>query len=201
MVQLFRAQAARRPDAPAVIGDNLPWSYGDLDRRSDSVAAALLAQGVGGGEVVGVLADRSALGLAGVWGVLKAGAAFLPMDIRNPAQRVKELLHDAQVRFCLTDAASADRSEGADCTTILLEDVAGDDGTVDEYGLAAIAAAAPGPDDLAYVIYTSGSTGKPKGVQIEHRSLVNVVGWIAPFLRCDERPGPHTPSHPASTCR
>ncbi|MGI5401096.1 non-ribosomal peptide synthetase [Streptomyces sp. CA-135486] len=187
VVQLFRAQAARRPDTPAVIGDNHPWSYGDLDRRSDSVAAALLAQGVGRGEVVAVLADRSALGLAGVWGVLKTGAAFLPMDIRNPAQRVKELLHDAQVRFCLTDAASADRTEGADCTTLLLEDVASDDATIDEYARAAVAAAAPGPDDLAYVIYTSGSTGKPKGVQIEHRSLVNVVGWIAPFLRCDEQ--------------
>ncbi|WP_406277629.1 non-ribosomal peptide synthetase [Streptomyces sp. NBC_00191] len=184
VVQLFRAQAAGRPDAPAVIGDGLPWSYGDLDRRSDAVAALLLARGVERGEVVGVLADRSALGLAGVFGVLKAGAAFLPMDMRNPAQRVKELLHDAQVRFCLTDAASADRTEGAGCTTVLLEDVASDDTTVD--ARATIAAAAPGPDDLAYVIYTSGSTGKPKGVQIEHRSLVNVVGWIAPFLRCDE---------------
>ncbi|WP_406397501.1 non-ribosomal peptide synthetase [Streptomyces sp. NBC_00879] len=185
VVQLFRAQAAGRPDAPAVIGDGLPWTYGDLDRRSDAVAASLLARGVERGEVVGVLADRSALGLAGVFGVLKAGAAFLPMDMRNPAQRVKELLHDAQVRFCLTDAASADRTEGAGCTTILLEDVTSDDATVD--ARAAIAAAAPGPDDLAYVIYTSGSTGKPKGVQIEHRSLVNVVGWIAPFLRCDEQ--------------
>ncbi|HET6357455.1 non-ribosomal peptide synthetase [Streptomyces sp.] len=185
VVQLFRAQAARRPDAPAVIGDGLPWTYGDLDRRSDAVAASLLARGVERGEVVGVLADRSALGLAGVFGVLKAGAAFLPMDMRNPAQRVKELLHDAQVRFCLTDAASADRTEGAGCTTILLEDVTSDDSTLD--ARAAIAAAAPGPDDLAYVIYTSGSTGKPKGVQIEHRSLVNVVGWIAPFLRCDEQ--------------
>ncbi|WP_328666070.1 non-ribosomal peptide synthetase [Streptomyces sp. NBC_00322] len=185
VVQLFRAQAAGRPDAPAVIGDGLPWSYGDLDRRSDAVAAVLLARGVERGEVVGVLADRSALGLAGVFGVLKAGAAFLPMDMRNPAQRVKELLHDAQVRFCLTDAASADRTEGADCTTLLLEDVASDDATVD--ARATIAAAAPGPDDLAYVIYTSGSTGKPKGVQIEHRSLVNVAGWIAPFLRCDEQ--------------
>ncbi|MET7619802.1 non-ribosomal peptide synthetase [Streptomyces sp. NPDC005408] len=187
VVQLFRAQAARRPDAPAVIGDGLPWSYGDLDRRSDSVAAALLARGVRRGEVVGVLADRSALGLAGVWGVLKAGAAFLPMDVRNPAQRVKELLHDAEVRFCLTEAASADKVEGAGCAAILLDDVARGDGTADEHALAAIAAAAPGPDDLAYVIYTSGSTGKPKGVQIEHRSLVNVVGWIAPFLRCDEQ--------------
>ncbi|MFD9219987.1 non-ribosomal peptide synthetase [Streptomyces sp. NPDC060064] len=187
VVQLFRAQAARRPEAPAVIGGSHSWSYGDLDRRSDSVAAELLARGVKRGEVVGVLADRSALGLAGVWGVLKAGAAFLPMDIRNPAQRVKELLHDAQARFCLTDAASADTAEGADCTTILLEDVGSDHTTLDGQAHSVLAAAAPDPDDLAYVIYTSGSTGKPKGVQIEHRSLANVVGWIAPFLRCDEQ--------------
>lgn len=187
VVQLFRAQAARQPEAIAVTGDGLPWSYRDLDRRSDSVAAVLLARGVGRGEVVGVLADRSALGLAGIWGVLKAGAAFLPMDIRNPQQRVKELLHDAQARFCLTDAASADRTDGADCTTILLEDAGSDRATLHEQARHDLTAAAPGPDDLAYVIYTSGSTGKPKGVQIEHRSLVNVAGWIAPFLRCDEQ--------------
>ncbi|MFE7777097.1 amino acid adenylation domain-containing protein [Streptomyces sp. NPDC057445] len=185
VVQLFRAQVARRPDAPAVIGDNVRWSYADLDRRSDAVAAELLARGVGPGEVVGVLADRSAPGLAGVWGVLKAGAAFLPVDVRNPARRVGELLHDAQARFCLAETASAAAAEGG-ATAILLEDVAGDGATIDGRRRAALTAAAPRPDDLAYVIYTSGSTGKPKGVQIEHRSLVNVVGWISPFMRCDE---------------
>ncbi|MFD4138711.1 amino acid adenylation domain-containing protein [Streptomyces sp. NPDC058572] len=186
VVQLFRAQAARRPDAPAVLCDQLRWSYEDLDRRSDAVATALLARGVGRGEIVGVLADRSAAGLAGVWGVLKAGAAFLPVDIRNPTRRVQELLHDAQARFCLMDADFRAAAQSSDCTAVLLEDVAGDDATVDERHRAALTAAAPGPDDLAYVIYTSGSTGKPKGVQIEHRSLVNVVGWISPFMRCDE---------------
>ncbi|MFC4608756.1 non-ribosomal peptide synthetase [Streptomyces maoxianensis] len=186
VLQLFRARAARRPDAPAVLGDNLHWSYAELDRRSDAVAAELLSRGVGRGDVVGVLADRSALGLAGVWGVLKAGAAFLPIDVRNPARRVEELLHDAQVRFCLTETTACAKAEGGDCTTILLEDIASDDATVDEHQRAALTAAAPGPDDLAYVIYTSGSTGKPKGVQIEHRSLTNVVGWISPFMRCDE---------------
>ncbi|MFF3327524.1 non-ribosomal peptide synthetase [Streptomyces sp. NPDC002889] len=186
VVRLFREQAARRPDAPAVLGDDLQWSYTDLDRRSDAVAAELLTRGVGRGEVVGVLADRSALGLAGVWGVLKAGAAFLPIDVRNPARRVEELLHDAQARFCLAEASACAKAGGSDCTTILLEDVARADATVDERQGAILTAAAPGPDDLAYVIYTSGSTGKPKGVQIEHRSLVNVVGWISPFMRCDE---------------
>lgn len=186
VVQLFRAQAARRPDAPAVLGDKPEWSYADLDRRSDAVAAELLDRGVGRGEIVGVLADRSALGLAGVWGVLKAGAAFLPVDVRNPARRVEELLHDARARFCLAEVTSSAKAEGGDCTTILLEDLAGDGARGGVQDRAALMAAAPGPDDLAYVIYTSGSTGKPKGVQIEHRSLTNVVGWISPFMRCDE---------------
>jgi amino acid adenylation domain-containing protein len=186
VVQLFRAQAARRPDAPAVLGDGPHWSYAELERRSDAVAAALLARGVGRGEIVGVLADRSALALAGVWGVLKAGAAFLPIDLRNPARRVTELLQDAQARFCLAETALCAEAEGSGRTTVLLEDVAGGDAVVDERHRTALSAAAPGPDDLAYVIYTSGSTGRPKGVQVEHRSLVNVVGWLSPFMRCDE---------------
>ncbi|MFC5802505.1 non-ribosomal peptide synthetase [Streptomyces formicae] len=186
VVQLFRAQAARRPDAAAVLGEGSCWSYAELDRRSDAVAARLLARGIGRGEVVGVLADRSALGLAGVWGVLKAGAAFMPIDVRNPARRVEELLADARARFCLREAAPPGRTERGGCTTLLLDDAVRDEPALDEVQRAALMAAAPGPDDLAYVIYTSGSTGKPKGVQIEHRSLANVAGWAAPVMRCDE---------------
>ncbi|MFE3646026.1 amino acid adenylation domain-containing protein [Streptomyces sp. NPDC059169] len=185
VVQLFRAQVARRPDAPAVTGAGAHWTYADLDRRSDAVAAGLLTRGVARGEVVGVLADRSASGLAAVFGVLKAGAAFLPIDVRNPAQRVTELLHDAGARFCLAETASAGRTGSGDGTTLLLEDLTADDEPLDEHALDALPAAAPGPDDLAYVIYTSGSTGRPKGVQVEHRSLVNAVGWLAPLMRCD----------------
>lgn len=186
VVDLFREQVARRPDAPAVLGDDLEWSYADLDRRSDAIAAELHTRGVRSGEVVGVLADRSALGLAGVWGVLKAGAAFLPIDVRNPARRVEELLHDAQARFCLAETVSAVKAGQDNCTTILLEETAGGAAAIGREHRAALTAAAPGPDDLAYVIYTSGSTGRPKGVQVEHRSLVNVVGWLSPFMRCDE---------------
>ncbi|MEU8516523.1 non-ribosomal peptide synthetase [Kitasatospora sp. NPDC048722] len=185
VVQLFRAQAARSPQAPAVTGDAAHWSYDELDRRSDAVCAALLARGVRRGEVVGVLADRTAYGLAGVWGVLKAGAAFLPVDVRNPARRVAELLDDARARFCLAEAAWTALAEDFDGTSLPLERTA--DGMPDEQEREAVAAAAPGPDDLAYVIYTSGSTGRPKGVQVEHRSLVNAVGWLAPLMRCDER--------------
>ncbi|MEU6708975.1 non-ribosomal peptide synthetase [Streptomyces wuyuanensis] len=188
VVQLFRARASQNPNAPAVTGHGPHWSYAELDRRSDAVAAGLLARGIRRGEVVGVLADRSALGLAGVWGVLKAGAAYLPIDIRNPAQRVEELLRDAQASICLTESQCADRAEDSLCTTLLLEDLTspGED-TLDEHVRGALEIVAPGPDDLAYVIYTSGSTGKPKGVQVEHRSLLNAVGWLAPLMRCDEQ--------------
>ncbi|GFH39438.1 non-ribosomal peptide synthetase [Streptomyces pacificus] len=198
VVQSFRSRAARHPDVPAVLGDDLVWSYADLDRRSDAVAAELLARGSRRGEVVGILADRSPAGLAGVWGILKAGAAFLPVDVGNPAQRVGELLHDAQARFCLAEGASYATAAhcGGGVTTILLDDIAdpadpadaaGDGADVDARRREeALMAAAPRPDDLAYVIYTSGSTGRPKGVQIEHRSLVNLIGWISPFMRCDE---------------
>ncbi|MEE1783111.1 non-ribosomal peptide synthetase [Streptomyces sp. SP17BM10] len=184
VVQLFRAQSARSPQATAVTGDTAHWSYDELDRRSDAVCAELLARGVRRGEVVGVLADRTAYGIAGVWGVLKAGAAFLPIDVRNPARRVTELLGDAQARFCLTEDAWTGLAEDFDGVSIPLEKTA--DAPIDARERGALAAAAPGPDDLAYVIYTSGSTGRPKGVQVEHRSLVNAVGWLAPLMRCDE---------------
>ncbi|WP_267241833.1 non-ribosomal peptide synthetase [Streptomyces sp. PR69] len=186
VVRLFREQAARRPELPAVLGDGQPWSYRELDLRSDAVAAALLARGVRRGEIVGVLADRSALGLAAVWGVLKAGAAFLPVDVRNPARRVAELLGDAQARFCLLDSSMRAGAVPDGVTAVPVDDAARENPVVGEERRAVLAAAAPGPDDLAYVIYTSGSTGRPKGVQIEHRSLTNLVGWIAPFMRCDE---------------
>ncbi|WP_256340509.1 non-ribosomal peptide synthetase [Streptomyces sp. 2231.1] len=185
VVQLLRTQSALSPQACAVTGASTHWSYEELEQRSDAVAVKLLAEGLRRGDIVGVLADRTAFGLAGIWGVLKAGAAFLPIDVRNPAQRVAELLHDAQVRYCLTEAAWSPLAQSADCTKIALEDTASASGTLDARARAALTAAAPRPADLAYVIYTSGSTGRPKGVQVEHRSLANAVGCLAPLMRCD----------------
>ncbi|MFD9825394.1 AMP-binding protein, partial [Streptomyces violascens] len=185
VVRQFRARAARWPEAVAVTGDGAEWTYRDLDRRSDVIAARLLAHRVRGGEVVGVLADRSALGLAAVWGVLKAGAVLLPMDIRNPAARVGEQLRDAGAKVCLTDADAAVKAKESDCVVEILENAQTAD-ALDGPTRTTVLAAAPAPHDLAYVIYTSGSTGKPKGVQIEHRSLANAVGWLAAFQRCDE---------------
>ncbi|MFE6848763.1 amino acid adenylation domain-containing protein [Streptomyces sp. NPDC057686] len=183
VVERFREQAARTPDAIAVTGGDRHWTYGELDRRSDVIAGHLIASGVSRGELVVLLADRSAMGVAGVWGVLKAGAAFLPMDIGNPSQRIREVVRDAGVRFCLAETGSAAAlTAETGSATLLLDDLVTGDSPVAE---AVLDAASPTPNDLAYVIYTSGSTGKPKGVQIEHVSLTNAVGWLAAFLRCD----------------
>jgi amino acid adenylation domain-containing protein len=179
VVELFRAQVARTPHAVALVQDGRDISYRELDRRADGVAAALAARGVGEGSVVGLLVDRSLDGVAALWGVLKSGAAYLPLDPRHPDERLRFMLGDAAVKVCLTEHAHVARLAAIFGGEALC---AGD--------IAATDAPSHGPRStraLAYVIYTSGSTGKPKGVQIEHRALVNYLHWAIAAYRTDER--------------
>lgn len=179
VVQLFRARVRADPEAIAVRGRESTLSYGELDRRSDAVAEALRARGTGPDHVVGLLADRSAAGLIGVWGVLKAGAAYLPLDPRYPDARLTGLLVDAGARICLMENPFGARPIVPDgCVTVLLDELP-------------VAPAAPvetrvRPGDLAWVIYTSGSTGRPKGVQVEHRGVLNYVRWATREFGIDE---------------
>ncbi|GGM60089.1 hypothetical protein GCM10012275_34060 [Longimycelium tulufanense] len=174
---LFREQVARTPDAVALTDPDRTLTYAELDRSSDAVAHELISRGVGAGHVVGLLAERTTAAIVGIWGVLKAGAAFVPVDPNHPDRRITDVLDDAKVVFCLVTQQYRGRvPSGQGCTPIVLED---------------LPASAPIPDDtvtptdLAYVIYTSGSTGKPKGVQIEHRNLVNYVLWARRFFGVD----------------
>lgn len=167
LTALFAAQVARTPDAVALDGPEGPVTYAELDRRANGVATVLRAGGARSDTVVGIVADRTPATVVAIWGVLKAGAAFLPLDPRHPDGRLRELLADADARFCLATQGNADRVAGVD--VIVLDSVAD-------------AAAPPDtvePGDLAYLIYTSGSTGRPKGVQIEHRGIVNYSLWAA----------------------
>ncbi|MFE1755095.1 amino acid adenylation domain-containing protein [Streptomyces anandii] len=177
VVALFREQVARTPHRTALSGPEGEISYLELSRRADAVAAELRRLGAGPGTVVGLLAGRSAASVAGLWGVLRAGACYLPLDVRHPDRRLADLLTDAGSTLCLVERAQ----EGRDCLPegcralpldALATGAAGEDGAT-----AAEADTAVGPHDLAYVIYTSGSTGRPKGVQIEHGSLANYVHW------------------------
>ena len=191
VVELFREQVRRTPDRVALSGPEGEVSYAELSRRADAVAAELKRRGAGPGSVVGLLADRSVAGVAGLWGVLRAGACYLPLDARHPDARLSGLLADAGADCCLVQRPYDERPFLPDgCEPLVLDDLAGDRPAATG-GDEASAAAAPfedarvRPGDLAYVIYTSGSTGKPKGVQIEHGSLANYVHWATRIFEID----------------
>ncbi len=171
---LFDEWVARTPEAPAVVFGSVTWSYAEVNRRADAIASWLLDIGVKRDDVVGVLLDPCAEMLPSIWGVLKSGAAFLPIDAEYPVGRKNYMLEDSQARALLTRG-------------VLGSDVAFDGPRLDVESVrptgphGAISPAVTRPEDAAYVIYTSGSTGKPKGVVIEHRNLLNFVLWYVDY--------------------
>ncbi len=171
VVQRFLDQMRAAPDAIAISGPEGDVSYAEFGYRALAIAERLRAEGVGTESVVGVLADRSVFAVAGFWGVMMAGAAYLPMDTKYPDSRIRTVLGDARSRVCLVQRPHEQRDflpEG--CRPLVLDDLPG---APDPAFVPQVAA----PGDLAYVVYTSGSTGTPKGVEIEHRSLSNFASW------------------------
>ncbi len=186
IVDLFARQAAAMPDAFAVDGE---LTYGELDRRSALLARRLRTAGVGPESVVGVCLPRGAEMITGILGVWKAGAAYLPVDPGNPAERVRAVLADAGVACVLTGAETRHLApagmEIVELTGVWDSAVPVAAGTADGSGLSGDGGSLGvrvEPDSLAYVIYTSGSTGAPKGVAVSHRGLVNLVEVFGPLL-------------------
>ncbi|WP_195911149.1 amino acid adenylation domain-containing protein [Streptomyces kaniharaensis] len=165
---LFRARAAHDPDAVAVIADDATLSYHELDRRSDRLAGALRARGVGAEQVVPVCLERGA-DLPVAWlGVLKTGAAFLPLDPAYPPRRLAQAVEECGARIVIASGGPDGVSAGFPGAEVLAVDAPAPDGPLPDGRLPDGAA----PDDLAYLIYTSGSTGRAKGVAVTHRSMV-----------------------------
>ncbi|MFG2713600.1 non-ribosomal peptide synthetase [Streptomyces goshikiensis] len=178
VVDLFRSRAARTPNAPALDGPEGVLTYAGLDRRSDAVAAELHRHGIGREDLVGLIVDRSPAGVAALWGILKAGAAYVPLDPAHPDARIGEVLRDSGARVCLTQRHLRDRLTR--CVPGIL--IAAED--VPEK--TPPPGAGPAATDLAYVMHTSGSTGRPKGVRIEHGSLVGFVRWMTDLCRVSD---------------
>ncbi|MGW6242731.1 amino acid adenylation domain-containing protein [Streptomyces roseolus] len=191
LVSLIAAQTARTPDAPAVVFESTTLSYAALDRRAEALAARLRAGGTGPEEHVAVAVPRSAELMVALLGVLKAGAAYLPLDLDYPAERVAHMLADSGARTVVTTADAVHRlPDVAGVAPLVLgrEDAAG--------AGAGVPGRAAGPDHPAYLIYTSGSTGRPKGVAVTHRAIVNRLAWMqdAYGLTADDRVLQKTPS-------
>ncbi|HEY3256466.1 MAG TPA: amino acid adenylation domain-containing protein, partial [Polyangiaceae bacterium] len=175
---LFMAQAALRPNAPAVVfGDNV-LTYAELDARSSRLAWLLRARGIARNALVGLFLERSADLVVSLLAIMKAGAAYVPLDPIYPPERVAYMLKDACVALVITDTVLEASIRTAGVPTL----VASRDAHAWAEGADSALAGATA-DDLAYVIYTSGSTGQPKGVELGHRGLTNLL-WS---MR--ERPG------------
>jgi amino acid adenylation domain-containing protein len=162
---LVAALAERTPDRTAVVCGEDRFSYRELQLRADWIAGRLAALGVGPGCRVGVLAERSTAMVAAVLAVLRAGAAYVPVDPANPDERIAAVLADARVSAVLVTGALGDRLGGIEVPVLAA------DGT--EQQLPCDRPVEVGGSDPAYLIYTSGSTGEPKGVLVEHAQLAS----------------------------
>ncbi|MEU6903917.1 amino acid adenylation domain-containing protein [Streptomyces coeruleorubidus] len=179
--ELFAEQAARTPDAVALVAGTESVTYARLDERTRALAARLRATGVGPGRLVAVYLERSADLVVALLATLRAGGAYIPLDPDYPRERIAHILDDAAPAVLLTHTALRARSADLDRPgqRLLVLDDPGADPAAEEPG----EGAAPGAEDPAYVIYTSGSTGLPKGVVVPHRALTNFLCAMA------KRPG------------
>ncbi|MGW1658030.1 amino acid adenylation domain-containing protein, partial [Streptomyces atratus] len=167
---LFEQQVRENPAAVAVVSGEVTLTYGELNARANQLAHALIARGVGPEQLVALALPRSAELVVAVLAVLKAGAAYVPVDPQYPAARIAYLLQDARPSLLVTTGGIGELP-GADPVERLLLDAADLDGLPDTDPEIPL-----DPGHPAYVIYTSGSTGNPKGVVVPHRNVVRLFG-------------------------
>ncbi|HUK61778.1 MAG TPA: amino acid adenylation domain-containing protein [Dongiaceae bacterium] len=202
------AQSFPARDALVMEGRRLTWS--ELERASGRFACSLAAHGVGRGDRVGLWVPKSPEAIVALWGVLRAGAAYVPVDPGAPAARLAAIARDGGLAGLVTRADRADTmaaafADGAPMRALWMT---GADGPATVAGMPVVTAAEieaapektlpdPRPGDLAYVLYTSGSTGEPKGVAHTHASALAFVEWAAAMfgLTEEDRVSHHAPFH------
>nr|QEO73849.1 condensation domain-containing protein [uncultured bacterium] len=183
--QVLEQRVAATPDAVAVVAADATLTYRELDQLAERFARQLRRLGVAPDEPVGIHLGRSSLLMVALLGILKAGAAYLPLDPSYPRDRLAFMVGDAGVRLIVADsrsAASAGRLGAEQVVVPDLSDTATDTAT-DTVDTAPVAVTAA---NLAYVIYTSGSTGRPKGVMVTHRNVVNLFAGMNDVFGADE---------------
>ena len=174
VVESFEAQVTQIPEAIALTCNGQTLTYRQLNRQANQLAHTLRQWGVAAEVPVGICLPRSPEMLVAIWGILKAGGIYVPIDPSHPDQRIAHILQDTQVRWVLSQTRFV--SLLGEQTQVVTLDTLDLDSQPEEN-------LQPWPllDQLAYVLYTSGSTGKPKGVEVEHRGLANYVQWATAY--------------------
>jgi amino acid adenylation domain-containing protein len=184
--ELFEAQVKLTPRATALTLGGESLTYAGLNERANRVAHNLRSRGAGPETPVALCVERSFEMVAGLLGVLKAGAAYVPIDPAYPAGRRRLILEEARSSLLLTQEKFADAFDGTTADIIALDAF---DSAPDDFASVENPSPLARPENLAYVIYTSGSTGRPKGVMITHRGVVNYLSWCRRAYRLEEGRG------------
>lgn len=166
-IDMFEAQADKTPDKIAVIYEDQSITYKQLNQKANVIAKQLKKMGIESEDFVALFPQRSIEMIIAIWGILKAGAAYVPIDPSYPDNRVRYILDDCEAKAIVV--VKEKKPESADIPALYLaswEQIIGEDENPDRIAK---------PDSLAYLIYTSGTTGDAKGVAVEHRNLVNLV--------------------------
>ncbi len=212
---LLQHSADRQPEDVAVVDGPRSVTFGELETRSNRLAHLLIESGVERGDRVGLFLDKSLESLVGIFGTLKAGAAYVPLDPQAPAARLAYIVRDCDVNLIVTGIEKAEAwgalaEHGAPMRALVVLNAPDDDGLDHEATPARIVTAAALQDqpatppsidtidlDLAYVLYTSGSTGDPKGVMLSHLNGLTFVDWATELcgVRRDDRLSSHAPLH------
>ena len=181
LAQLVEQQVERTPDAIAVVYDKQRLTFRDLNARANQLARELINQGAGPDQIVGLYVTRSTDLIVALLAIVKAGAAYLPLDPMFPPERLGYMLSDSGSRLLITEESLRKTLPAFAGTIIELEENGWQANSRDNPAIAVR------PEDLAYVIYTSGSTGKPKGVQIPRGALTNFLWSMRESLRLSDR--------------
>ena len=212
---LLTESAARLPDKEAVRFQDLGLTYAQLDSLTNQIAQVLKAAGVQRGERIGIYVHKSLASVAGVFGIMKAGGVYVPLDPNSPPSRLAYITRNCNIKVLLTSSEKIGTLpeffvEGTPIETVILTDNQnrGPVTLPEQIRLVAWNEVQAHPDeavparesietDLAYILYTSGSTGAPKGVMISHRTIFTFVNWCYETFRMteDDRVTSHAPLH------
>ncbi|PEM95788.1 non-ribosomal peptide synthetase, partial [Bacillus wiedmannii] len=170
IIERFEEQVEKTPDKIAVEYEGESLTYRQLNAKANTIGKNLRDKGVHTESIVGIVTKRSLEMIVGIYGVLKAGGAYLPIDSEYPVERINFMLNDSKAKVLLVGEGNQSIVDHIDASTILVNLTNCEEDQINPVHISQ-------PDSLAYVIYTSGTTGTPKGVMVENRNVMNLSNW------------------------